>query len=834
MAAPSSSAEQGYIKTVLGHDHFMDLDSSSLALPSEERLTVSAGPKHDVDRSLRIHQQVQLTMARKNNKRYMANGSLLRATSVPDQVHHHQISVEQRGLSSTPSKYHESTKEYKSVRYDNGWGGGNASTSQWKTEQDTTMRRPLMRLEISPERGIETVACEYRSNVGTSPRYQENKGYVVTSPRYARSDITSFNRYGTTNKARQSIAQKFYQVGSNHNSVFMSSLPTSPAGHLYHQSRNSRSMNNLFEKENYQIQPSAVGQVRSMMPPQMNRGSSSRSRWQQSTYRSGATGRESFQSTAVGSGFDSSGKKITMTAGTAAGGGSGIAQDEREGAQWNSQVGNASRTSEVEMTMERAVNMLESDNASSGWVTTAASFIQHECFQKAEARRRVYSLGGIPKLLQLLSNDNEDVQRAACAALRNIVFEDNDNKLEVCEQRGIPSILSLLRDTRDVETKRQIAGLLWNLSSNDQLKGMLIRDALRPLNKSIIIPCSGWSEGDYPKKDILTDSDTFYNATGCLRNMSSAGPEGRKEMRECDGLIDSLVHYVRGSVADYKPDDKSTENCVCILHNLSYQLEAELPSSYTQNIYTQSRDVPQNNRNVGCFGTRSSKIKEQWRDAPLIEEKNSPRGVEWLWHSIVIRMYLSLIAKSTRNYTQEASLGALQNLTAGNGPMPFALAQMVVQKENGLPHIRNMLLSKDPGVKKTAVSLLRNMSRNGSLQNEIAKELLSDLTGQLPNSAPDSNMGNETVASVCYVLSNLISNSSPNARTLLNNGGVQKLSNLSIGDCNLTTKAGKAASVVLYNMWLHQDLHSTYKKALFKKTDFVNIRTSKAYHSLKD
>ena len=49
--------------------------------------------------------------------------------------------------------------------------------------------------------------------------------------------------------------------------------------------------------------------------------------------------------------------------------------------------------------------------------------------------------------------------------------------------------------------------------------------------------------------------------TNCLfvfpnRNMSSAGPEGRKVMRRCDGLIDSLVHYVRGTIADYQPDDK--------------------------------------------------------------------------------------------------------------------------------------------------------------------------------------------------------------------------------------------------------------------------------------
>ena len=55
------------------------------------------------------------------------------------------------------------------------------------------------------------------------------------------------------------------------------------------------------------------------------------------------------------------------------------------------------------------------------------------------------------------------------------------------------------------------------------------------------------------------------------------------------------------------------------------------------------------------------------------EEKSNPKGVEWLWHSIVIRMYLSLIAKSVRNYTQEASLGALQNLTAGSGPVSIML-----------------------------------------------------------------------------------------------------------------------------------------------------------------
>ena len=55
--------------------------------------------------------------------------------------------------------------------------------------------------------------------------------------------------------------------------------------------------------------------------------------------------------------------------------------------------------------------------------------------------------------------------------------------------------------------------------------------------------------------------------------------------------------------------------------------------------------------------------------------------------------------------------------------MPTSVAQTVVQKENGLQHTRKMLHVGDPSVKKTAVSLLRNLSRNFSLQNEIGKSV---------------------------------------------------------------------------------------------------------------
>lgn len=71
---------------------------------------------------------------------------------------------------------------------------------------------------------------------------------------------------------------------------------------------------------------------------------------------------------------------------------------------------------------------------------------------------QVHQLRGIPRLLQLLKVQNEDVQRAVCGALRNLVFEDNDNKLEVAELNGVPRLLQVLKQTRDLESKKQITG----------------------------------------------------------------------------------------------------------------------------------------------------------------------------------------------------------------------------------------------------------------------------------------------------------------------------------------------------------------------------------------
>uniref|UniRef100_A0A8D2DM27 Plakophilin-2 n=1 Tax=Sciurus vulgaris TaxID=55149 RepID=A0A8D2DM27_SCIVU len=839
MAAPGSPAECGYIRTVLGQQILGQLDSSSLALPSEAKLKLagSSGRSGQAAKSLRIQEQVQQTLARKGRS-FAVNGNLHRTSSVPEYVYNlHLVENDFVGGRSPVTKTYDVLKAGTTATYGGRWGRGTTQYSSQKSVEERSLRQPLRRLEISPDSSPERLHYahsdyhySHRNQLGHTLRHQDSRrSTLLMPPRYARSEIVGFN-HAVSRQRHYDTYHRQHQYGSISDTVF-DNVPVNSAVLTYPRPGTSHSMGNLLEKENY-----LFGQVRPLVPLQpITQNRAARSSWHQSSFHSTRTLREAGPSVTV----DSGGRRTHMTVGQVAAAGSGNVLLERSTVV-DSQLGNV----DMEMTLERAVSMLDADHTPPARISAAATFIQHECFQKAEARKRVNQLHGIPKLLQLLKVQNEDVQRAVCGALRNLVFEDNDNKLEVAELSGVPRLLQVLKQTRDLETKKQITDctvnlrgryLLWNLSSNDKLKNLMITEALLTLTENIIIPFSGWPEGDYPKANGLLDFDIFYNVTGCLRNMSSAGPDGRKVMRRCDGLIDSLVHYVRGTIADYQPDDKATENCVCILHNLSYQLEAELPEKYSQSIYIQNRNIQtDNNKSIGCFGSRSRKVKEQYQDVPMPEEKSNPKGVEWLWHSIVIRMYLSLIAKSIRNYTQEASLGALQNLTAGSGPMPTSVAQTVVQKENGLQHTRKMLHVGDPSVKKTAVSLLRNLSRNLSLQNEIAKETLPDLVSIIPDTVPSNDLLIETTTSACYTLNNIIQNSYQNARDLLNTGGLQKIMTISTGDAYAPSKASKAASVLLYSLWAHTELHNAYKKAQFKKTDFVNSRTAKAYHSLKD
>ena len=76
-------------------------------------------------------------------------------------------------------------------------------------------------------------------------------------------------------------------------------------------------------------------------------------------------------------------------------------------------------------------------------------------------------------------------------------------------------MVRLLRKTGDNDVKELVTGVLWNLSSCDDLKRTIIDEALIVIVTSIIIPHSGWVRGGHGSDTHWTT--VFRNSSGILR-----------------------------------------------------------------------------------------------------------------------------------------------------------------------------------------------------------------------------------------------------------------------------------------------------------------------------
>lgn len=60
------------------------------------------------------------------------------------------------------------------------------------------------------------------------------------------------------------------------------------------------------------------------------------------------------------------------------------------------------------------------------------------------------------------------------------------------------------------------AGILWNLSSKDNLKEKVAKDTLPQLTEKILVPLSAGKDSD-DSQQSASDVEIFCNTTGCLR-----------------------------------------------------------------------------------------------------------------------------------------------------------------------------------------------------------------------------------------------------------------------------------------------------------------------------
>lgn len=117
---------------------------------------------------------------------------------------------------------------------------------------------------------------------------------------------------------------------------------------------------------------------------------------------------------------------------------------------------------------------------------------------------------------------------------------------------------------------------------------VVINLGLQTLTDEIIIPHSGWRKDSVEACKLLSAEWTtvFKNTSGCLRfdspsfarrtpilriawtnqcpppscrNVSSDGAEARQRLRECEGLVDALLHALQSAVINKDTDNKVTK-----------------------------------------------------------------------------------------------------------------------------------------------------------------------------------------------------------------------------------------------------------------------------------
>ena len=119
---------------------------------------------------------------------------------------------------------------------------------------------------------------------------------------------------------------------------------------------------------------------------------------------------------------------------------------------------------------------------------------------------------------------------------RNLSYgrQNDENKRAIKAAGGVTALVRLLRKTTDNEVKELVTGVLWNLSSCDDLKRTIIDEALLVLVNIVIIPHSGWDPNG-------SGNDTHW--TTVLRNSSGILRYEEKKKKNYIIILNNKTHH---------------------------------------------------------------------------------------------------------------------------------------------------------------------------------------------------------------------------------------------------------------------------------------------------
>ncbi|XP_056387156.1 catenin delta-1 isoform X1 [Hyla sarda] len=468
----------------------------------------------------------------------------------------------------------------------------------------------------------------------------------------------------------------------------------------------------------------------------------------------------------------------------------------------------------------------------------AAAYLQHLSYRNEEVKKEVCRLRGIPPLISLLEDPRAPVRLAACGALKNLSYGPaKENKMAVKNCDGVPALARLLRRRGEGQEGRDMAecvtGTLWNLSSLDSIKMELVDQALYTLTQEILVPYSGWQRdsgavnSEEGKSRHVEWEPALVNTTGCLRNISSERSEARRKMRECEGLVDSVVHILRSEVGHGQADSKLVENVVCLLRNLSYHIHREIPQAekYQENPQTVNTE-PQN---PSCFGVRRGKGKKASEDpADTVDfpKRTTPAvGYELLFQPEIVRLYVSLVKLSRTPAVLEAAAGAIQNLCAGCWIYGRCI-RAAVRQEKGLSSLADHLTHESERVVRAVCGALRNLCGDSRNRELIGKHALSSLVARLPSSQ-SSVVSEDTTVAILGTIQEVITGNLEAAKKLRESQGIERLVLINKGG-GRSDREIRAAGLCLQTVWGFKELRRPLEKEGWKKSDFqVSLANSK-------
>lgn len=165
-----------------------------------------------------------------------------------------------------------------------------------------------------------------------------------------------------------------------------------------------------------------------------------------------------------------------------------------------------------------------------------------------EKEARPVSRDVLEPLLILLQSSDQEVQRAACAALGNLAIND-ENKVLIVDMGGLSPLIRQMMSP-DIEVQCNAVGCVTNLATQDANKSKIAQSgALIPLTRLAKSP----------------DLRVQRNATGALLNMTHS-PENRKQLVDT-GSVPVLVQLLSS------PDPDIQYYCTTALSNIAVDAE---------------------------------------------------------------------------------------------------------------------------------------------------------------------------------------------------------------------------------------------------------------------